>query len=637
MLRNKRILLIFVVTALLFLIPSICNAAAIDAIETTKTSTGKTVKWSYELDGESIINLKCTNKSEVTGTVNIPSTIDGHKVIALGDKSWYLNEGIFYECAGITGVVIPNTVVTIGEGAFYNCKGLQSVTIPNSVITIGDNAFTRTMISSLTIPNSVVSIGAYAFDGCSGINKIEIPESVVTIGNFAFKECSGVKSLTIKSNVLTNIGNSAFKKCVGLGNVSIPNSVTVLGESAFEGCSGLKNITLSNKLTKLEQKVFLGCSSLTSVIIPDSVTTIDGYEGSIYGAFQDCTKLEKVLIPDSVATILKSAFNNCPKLTIYGNDNQASKAYAEQNKVKFDYISNWDKASSGSDIAAPTVEKIYVKYSSVLNYWDKTTSTHRIPTGAQIILVVNFSEEIIGKTSPTLAIKFGVGNNINVTGGAIGGKSITYTYTIKSSDLGQINSVSLTGGDITDLAGNKAELSCPRITEQYDGSNTDVYANGTSATVQQGGNNQVTLSSIAVTKTPTKNTYLEGETFNKSGMVITATYSDGSKKEITNYAVSLTGALKTSDTKVVITYTENGVTKTVEQKITVVPKGTANNSINTNKGNNSVTKDETVKDTTIKNDSKLPQTGITVLSFIAISLIAVAVISKVKYGSYKDI
>ena len=49
------------------------------------------------------------------------------------------------------------------------------------------------------------------------------------------------------------------------------------------------------------------------------------------------------------------------------------------------------------------------------------------------------------------------------------------------------------------------------------------------------------------------------------------------------------------------------------------------------------TNTDTNKDTTIKNDSKLPQTGIALLSLILISLIAVAVISKVKYGKYKDI
>ena len=42
-------------------------------------------------------------------------------------------------------------------------------------------------------------------------------------------------------------------------------------------------------------------------------------------------------------------------------------------------------------------------------------------------------------------------------------------------------------------------------------------------------------------------------------------------------------------------------------------------------------------DTTIKNDSKLPQTGIAFMSIIGIAILVVAIISKVKYGKYKDI
>ena len=50
MLKDKRILLIFILGITLLLIPSIVNAKATQATETTKTSTGVDVKWEYELD-----------------------------------------------------------------------------------------------------------------------------------------------------------------------------------------------------------------------------------------------------------------------------------------------------------------------------------------------------------------------------------------------------------------------------------------------------------------------------------------------------------------------------------------------------------------------------------------------------------
>lgn len=139
----------------------------------------------------------------------------------------------------------------------------------------------------------------------------------------------------------------------------------------------------------------------------------------------------------------------------------------------------------------------------------------------------------------------------------------------------------------------------------------------------------VTLNSISITKTPTRNTYSEGEKFETAGMEITATYSDGSKKVVTNYAVSPSVALKTTDTKVVITYTENGVTKTVEQKITVI--GKANNNTNTSTPTTS-NKDNTTA------DGKMPQTGAETVTVFVIALVAVVGIAGfIGYRKLSDI
>lgn len=79
---------------------------------------------------------------------------------------------------------------------------------------------------------------------------------------------------------------------------------------------------------------------------------------------------------------------------------------------------------------------------------------------------------------------------------------------------------------------------------------------------------QPTLDSIAVTTAPTKVSYIEGQTFDKAGMVITAKYSDGKTEAVTDYTFSPSGALATTNTKITITYKE----KTVEQTISVAAK-----------------------------------------------------------------
>ena len=77
------------------------------------------------------------------------------------------------------------------------------------------------------------------------------------------------------------------------------------------------------------------------------------------------------------------------------------------------------------------------------------------------------------------------------------------------------------------------------------------------------------LSGISVATAPTKTAYYIGETFDASGMAIKATMSDGSTKAVTGWTYSPTGALTATDTAVTISYTENGVTKTCTQAITI--------------------------------------------------------------------
>lgn len=82
----------------------------------------------------------------------------------------------------------------------------------------------------------------------------------------------------------------------------------------------------------------------------------------------------------------------------------------------------------------------------------------------------------------------------------------------------------------------------------------------------------ITLQKIEVTKEPTKTVYTEGQNFDKAGMKVLATYSNGDTKEITNYTITDGNNLSSNKTYVTISYTENGVTKTITQKITVNKK-----------------------------------------------------------------
>ena len=63
-----------------------------------------------------------------------------------------------------------------------------------------------------------------------------------------------------------------------------------------------------------------------------------------------------------------------------------------------------------------------------------------------------------------------------------------------------------------------------------------------------------TLEKIEITTNPNKMEYLVGEVFDKTGMVVTAIYSDASQETITEYEYAPTGELTTNDNLITISY-----------------------------------------------------------------------------------
>ena len=152
------------------------------------------------------------------------------------------------------------------------------------------------------------------------------------------------------------------------------------------------------------------------------------------------------------------------------------------------------------------------------------------------------------------------------------GKTLDLSTLFNSNSSGAVT-YSITSGDTyasvseNILTGNAAGS----VTVQASQAAAGKY-NAKTATATITVNPALVLSSIAVTKSPTKTTYTEGETFDPTGMVVTATYADNSTDDVTalcSYTPS--SALTTSDTEITISYTENAVEKTTTQSITVLP------------------------------------------------------------------
>ena len=220
----------------------------------------------------------------------------------------------FSDCSGLTSLILPSNVTSIGYSAFYGCICLTSLTLPSSVTSIGSSAFEGCRsLTSLILPSSVTSIGSSAFSGCSGLTSLTLPSSVTSIGWAAFSGCSGLTSLTLPSSV-TSIDGRAFYGCSSLFGLTLPSSVTSIGRSAFEACYGLFSLTLPSSVTEIGESAFRGCSGLTSLTLPSSVTSIGK------SAFEGCSGLTSIYVSwESPLSIDASTFKdaNTGKCILY--------------------------------------------------------------------------------------------------------------------------------------------------------------------------------------------------------------------------------------------------------------------------------------------------------------------------------
>ncbi|MGN0621693.1 MAG: leucine-rich repeat domain-containing protein [Porcipelethomonas sp.] len=188
-------------------------------------------KYTYVSESEKTISVSANG--DLSGNINIPSTLDGNTVAEISSYG-------FSEQPGLTGITIPQSVTKIGSFAFNSCTSLKDVSIPDSIINMGIRPFVMTAYETnlekksssdfviindyilykyrgndadIVIPDGVrvISNSVFAYDENSDnfITSVVFPDSVQYICEFAFLDCNHISKVTL-GNGITNIKLNSF-------------------------------------------------------------------------------------------------------------------------------------------------------------------------------------------------------------------------------------------------------------------------------------------------------------------------------------------------------------------------------------------------------------------------------------------
>lgn len=269
----------------------------------------------------------------------------------------------FNECESLKEIKIPDSVERIYQCAFADCKKLKSVQLSKNLTELDDGAFEFTGLTKIVIPDGVKSIGYSTFCFCEDLKEVTLPNSLQSIFGSAFLYCTSLTAVTFPDS-LEYIGGKAFNNCKKLKTVKFGNRLQEIADKAFEFCESLNNIVLPNSMKTIAEGAFSGCSALTSVKFGDNITEIgeDAFVGCSMnelilpknleelgeGAFRDLFFCERVVVYKSLRKLGEYAFGELGTDAVHGGSFNGVYYPGTVDKVDFYYEgtkAQWEKLS----------------------------------------------------------------------------------------------------------------------------------------------------------------------------------------------------------------------------------------------------------------------------------------------------
>lgn len=383
--------------------------------------------------------------------------------------------------------------------------------------------------------------------GSDGIKVIEIDKGITSIGKNSFNVASG-SSISEKNSVsevilpptLSEIKSKAFANLKKLDTLIIGPLVGKVDNDAFLGSSCPANLCY---LGKDNCPVKFDDQNATNV----AITMTKHYYNS-EGKAESSSAVTDKFVPESIVKetlyenteydITKFPFSEKDKEYTWYKDSLTGSLFVNENISSSTKLDLYGKKKGASASPSPT----------------PTASPTATPTASPTATPMPTKDPVSPKQQPVIG---------NVT--CVGTVSPTTSYdkvTLTRTDNTVPGTLKLKPTDFSRSGSNQCDyVFTPTDTSKYAEVTGKVWVNV----------DRDTLTSITADGTLQKGTYKYGESFDISGLKVTAHFQSGKSKDVTNYIKAT--ELKVGTTSVDISYTFDSVTKKITYTGFVVGKG----------------------------------------------------------------
>lgn len=155
-------------------------------------------------------SVKTISKSAFMNNANM-------KRASLGNSVEVVSDNAFSGCTALSDINLGTALQTIGNEAFQSVGSLaiswKPFILPESLISIGNNAFCGSGITNVIIPNKVATLGESCFQGCKNLQSVEVGAGCQELSKSVFGDCSALKDVRLSSGLI-KISDAAFANCI---------------------------------------------------------------------------------------------------------------------------------------------------------------------------------------------------------------------------------------------------------------------------------------------------------------------------------------------------------------------------------------------------------------------------------------